>query len=86
MQSANFHSQVVVPPAQPRADVDKPTLPLVAGNNTVPHSLGLTPNEVEVRNAATGAIISARLIAANAANVVIFVPVAVAAATVALDA
>ena len=67
-------------------DVLRLTQPLVAGNNVLTHSFGFAPVEVEVRNNATGAIISARVVAESTNTVTIFVPVAVALARISLDA
>jgi hypothetical protein len=58
----------------------------VAGNNVITHNLGFSPVEVEVRNAATGAIITATVIAETINSVTIFVPVAVASARITIDA
>jgi hypothetical protein len=69
-----------------QADVVRVTQPLVAGNNVITHNLGFSPVEVEVRNAATGAIITARVIAETINSVTIFVPVAVASARITIDA
>jgi hypothetical protein len=67
-------------------DVLRLTQPLVAGNNVLTHNFGFAPVEVEVRNNATGAIISARVVAESTNTVTIFVPVAVALARINLDA
>jgi hypothetical protein len=67
-------------------DVVRIVQPLVAGNNVITHNLGFSPLMVEVRNNATGAIISARVIAESTNTVTIFVPVAVALARISLDA
>jgi hypothetical protein len=69
-----------------QADVVRVTQPLVAGNNVITHNLGFSPVEVEVRNAATGAIITARVIAETLNNITLFVPVAVASARITIDA
>jgi hypothetical protein len=69
-----------------QADVVRVTQPLVAGNNVITHNFGFSPVEVEVRNAATGAIISARVIAETLNNITLFVPVAVASARITIDA
>jgi hypothetical protein len=69
-----------------QADIVRVTQPLVAGNNVITHNLGFSPVEVEVRNATTGAIISARVIAETINSVTIFVPVAVASARISTDA
>lgn len=69
-----------------QADIVRVTQPLVAGNNTITHNLGFSPVEVEVRNAATGAIISARVVAETINTVTINIPVAVASARVSVDA
>jgi hypothetical protein len=58
----------------------------VAGNNVITHNLGFSPVEVEVRNAATGAIITARVIAETLNNITLFVPVAVTSARITIDA
>lgn len=58
---------------------------LVAGNNVITHNLGGSDVEVEVRNDATGAIISARVIAETPTTTTLFVPVAVAAARITVD-
>jgi hypothetical protein len=68
-----------------QADVVRVTQPLVAGNNVIAHNLGFSPVEVEVRNAATGAIITARVIAETLNNITLFVPVAVASARITID-
>jgi hypothetical protein len=67
-------------------DVFRVVQPLVAGNNVITHNFGFSPVEVEVRNNATGAIISARVVAESTNTVTIFVPVAVALARISLDA
>jgi hypothetical protein len=67
-------------------DVLRLTQPLVAGNNVLTHNFGFAPVEVEVRNNATGATISARVVAESTNTVTIFVPVAVALARISLDA
>ncbi len=67
-------------------DVFRVTQPLVAGNNVITHNFGFSPVEVEVRNNATGAIITATVIAESTNSVTIFVPVAVALARISLDA
>jgi hypothetical protein len=67
-------------------DVVRLTQPLVAGNNVITHNFGFAPVEVEVRNNATGATISARVVAESTNTVTIFVPVAVALARISLDA
>jgi hypothetical protein len=67
-------------------DVLRLTQPLVAGNNVLTHNFGFANVEVEVRNNATGAIISARVVAESTNTVTIFVPVAVALARISLDA
>lgn len=67
-------------------DVYRSTQTLAAGNNTIVHALGKSEVEVEVRNNATGALISARVITENLNDVVIFVPVAVADARISVDA
>jgi hypothetical protein len=67
-------------------DVLRLTQPLVAGNNVLTHNFGFAPVEVEVRNNATGAIISATVVAESTNTVTIFVPVAVALARISLDA
>lgn len=67
-------------------DVVRVTQPLVAGNNVITHNFGFSPVEVEVLNNATGAIISARVVAESTNTVTIFVPVAVALARISLDA
>lgn len=59
--------------------------PLVAGDNTITHNLGNPAVEVEVRNNATGAIISARVTAEAANSFTLFVPVAVADARITVD-
>jgi hypothetical protein len=71
-----------------QADVVRVTQPLVAGNNVIAHNFGFSPveAEVEVRNAATGAIITARVIAETLNNITLFVPVAVASARITIDA
>lgn len=67
-------------------DVFRVTQALVAGNNVITHNLGFSPVEAEVRNNATGAIISATVVAESTNSVTIFVPVAVASARISLDA
>jgi hypothetical protein len=67
-------------------DVLRIVQPLVAGNNVITHNLGFAPVEVEVRNAATGAIISATVVAESTNSTTVFVPVAVASARISLDA
>lgn len=67
-------------------DVVRVVQPLVAGNNVVVHNLGFSPVEVEVRNNATGALISATVVAETINNATIFVPVAVASARISFDA
>jgi hypothetical protein len=67
-------------------DVLRLVQPLVAGNNVLTHNLGFSPLMVEVRNNATGAIISATVVAESTNTVTIFVPVAVALARISLDA
>lgn len=67
-------------------DVVRVVQPLVAGNNTITHNLGVAPVEVEVRNDDTGAIISARVIAENLNDITLLVPVAVASARITVDA
>jgi hypothetical protein len=67
-------------------DVLRLTQPLVAGNNVITHNFGFAPVEVEVRNNATGAIISTTVVAESTNTVTIFVPVAVALARISLDA
>ena len=67
-------------------DVVRVVQPLVAGNNVITHNFGFSPVEVEVLNNATGAIISARVVAGSTNTVTIFVPVAVALARISLDA
>lgn len=67
-------------------DVVRVVQPLVAGNNVITHNFGFSPVEVEVRNNATGAIISATVVAESTNSVTIFVPVAVALARISLDA
>ena len=67
-------------------DVVRSVQALVAGNNVVAHNLGFAPVEVEVRNAATGALISATVVAELANTVTVFVPVAVASARISIDA
>jgi hypothetical protein len=65
--------------------------PLVAGNNVIIHNLGAVAvgagfsTEVEVRDNATGATITARVVAETANSVTLFVPVAVAAARITID-
>jgi hypothetical protein len=59
--------------------------PLAAGNNVITHNFGTAPIEVEVRNNANGAIISARVVAETTSSVTLFVPVAVAQARITLD-
>jgi hypothetical protein len=66
-------------------DVFRVVQPLVAGNNVITHNFGFAPVEVEVRNNATGAIITATVVAESTNSVTIFVPVAVASARVSLD-
>jgi hypothetical protein len=70
----------------PQADVFRVVQPLAAGNNVTAHSLGSAPVEVEVRNAATGATITATVVAEAINSVTIFVPVAVASARISVDA
>lgn len=70
----------------PTVDVVRVTQPLVAGNNVITHNLGLSPVEVEVRNAATGAEIAVRVVAETINTVTINIPVAVASARVSVDA
>jgi hypothetical protein len=67
-------------------DVFRVVQPLAAGNNVITHNFGFAPVEVEVRNNATGAIITATVVAESTNSVTIFVPVAVASARVSLDA
>lgn len=67
-------------------DVLRLVQPLVAGNNVITHNFGFAPVEVEVRNNATGAPISATVVAESTNTVTIFVPVAVAMARISLDA
>lgn len=67
-------------------DVLRVTTALTAGNNAIAHNFGKSPVEVEVRNSATGALISARVVAETANIATIFVPVAVASARITLDA
>jgi hypothetical protein len=67
-------------------DVKRFKQPLVAGNNVITHNFGFSPVEVEVRNDATGAIISATVVGESNTTVTIFVPVAVASARISLDA
>ena len=67
-------------------DVVRVVQPLVAGNNVITHNFGFSPVEVEVLNNATGAIISARVVAESTNTVTIFVPVAGALARISLDA
>jgi hypothetical protein len=66
-------------------DVFRVVQPLAAGNNVITHNFGFAPVEVEVRNNATGAIITATVVAESTNSVTIFVPVAVASARVSLD-
>lgn len=66
-------------------DTFRTVQPLTAGNNVITHDLGGAPVEVEVRNDATGALISARVVAETATTVTLFVPVAVAAARITVD-
>lgn len=67
-------------------DVVRVVQPLVAGNNVIAHNFGFAPVEVEVRNNATGAIITATVVAESTNSVTIFVPVAVAMARISVDA
>jgi hypothetical protein len=67
-------------------DVVRVVQPLVAGNNVITHNLGFAPVEVEVLNNATGSPISARVVGESTNTVTIFVPVAVAAARISIDA
>lgn len=66
-------------------DVFRVVQPLVAGNNVITHNLGFSPVEVEVRNNANGAIISATVVAESTNTTTIFVPVAVASARISID-
>ena len=72
--------------AAPVLDVFRITQPLVAGNNIINHGLPGGQVEVEVRNNATGAEISARVVAEAVGSTTIFVPVAVASARISIDA
>lgn len=67
-------------------DVVRVVQPLVAGNNVITHNLGYSPVEVEVRNNANGAIISAQVVAESTNTATVFVPVAVALARISFDA
>jgi hypothetical protein len=67
-------------------DVFRVVQPLVAGNNVITHNFGFAPVEVEVRNNANGAIITATVVAESTNSVTIFVPVAVASARISVDA
>lgn len=67
-------------------DVVRAVQPLVAGNNVITHNLGFAPVEVEVRNNATGALISALVTAESTNSVTINVAVAVASARISIDA
>lgn len=66
-------------------DVIRLVQPLVAGDNTITDNAGFTPREVEVRNNANGAIITARVISESTNSFVLFVPVAVASARISVD-
>lgn len=67
-------------------DVMRLVQPLIAGINVLTHNFGFAPVEVEVRNNANGAIISAQVVAESTNTVTIFVPVAIASARISLDA
>lgn len=69
----------------PTIDVFRVVQPLAAGNNVVTHNLGSLPVEVEVRNNATGASISATVTENSNNQITIFVPVAVASARISID-
>jgi hypothetical protein len=69
-----------------KPDVRRFLQPLVAGNNVIPHAFGSSPVEVEVRNNATGALISATVAAEAINSVTLFVPVAVASVRISIDA
>lgn len=68
------------------ADVVRVVQPLAAGNNVVTHNLGFAPVMVEVRNNASGAGITAQVVAESTNSVTLFVPVAVAMARISIDA
>jgi hypothetical protein len=67
-------------------DVKRFKQPLVAGNNVITHNFGFSPTEVEVRNDANGALISATVVGETNTTTTIFVPVAVLSARISLDA
>lgn len=67
-------------------DVFRIVQPLVAGNNVITHGLGSAPVEVEVRNAANGAVITHRVVVEAPNAVTISVAVAVGSARVSVDA
>lgn len=73
-------------PGTDTPDVSRFVVPLLAGNTVVTHNLGSTAVEVEVRDNVTGATITARVVGETPTSVTLFVPVAVAAARISIDA
>lgn len=69
----------------PIDDVFRVVQPLVAGNNVIAVPSGTAVYEVEVRNAANGAIITARVVAETPTSFTINVPVDVASARITWD-
>lgn len=66
-------------------DVFSTVVPLAAGNNAILHNLNKVEVEVEVRDDATGGIITAVVVSEVLNQVTIYVPVAVAAARIRVD-
>jgi hypothetical protein len=67
-------------------DVVRVTTALAAGNNVITHNLGKAPVEVEVRNAATGALVSVNVVAETANTITLFAPVASPIYRISIDA
>jgi hypothetical protein len=72
-------------PSNSIPDLFRVVQPLVAGNNIIAHGLPGIATQVEVRNATTGAVITARVVSEIAGSTTIAVAVAVASARITID-